>query len=168
MDTVSLQTKRPARDEPSSTGASAAHGRSMAKRACPDSGADAATWSGGDEDSHSDASVESEWSGGEEDAESECSTDDEDAKSESCSEESECPSSDEDAQSEASVETDLSAITELDWSDMESEIGVPYLQIGDIFQNLPYLTKNSPLSVLIRKKADVGSYFMSTWQVLIT
>ena len=117
MDTVSLQTKRPARDEPSSTGASAAHGRSMAKRACPDSGADAATWSGGDEDSHSDASVESEWSGGEEDAESECSTDDEDAKSESCSEESECPSSDEDAQSEASVETDLSAITELDWSD---------------------------------------------------
>ena len=95
MDTVSLQTKRPARDEPSSTGASAAHGRSMAKRACPDSGADAATWSGGDEDSHSDASVESEWSGGVEDAESECSTDDEDAKS----------------------ETGSPAISVLDWSD---------------------------------------------------
>ena len=83
MDPVSLRGKRP-REEPADTGASAAHGRSKAKRARPDSVADAETWStsGDEEYAKSEASEESECSGGEEDAKSECSTDDEDAKSE--------------------------------------------------------------------------------------
>ena len=71
MDTVSLRTKRP-RDEPDNAGASAAdHGRSMAKRACPDRVTDAESWSSDEEDTKSEPSEESE-----------SFIDDEDAKSE--------------------------------------------------------------------------------------
>ena len=87
MDPVSLRTKRP-RDEPGDTGVSAANGRSKAKRACPDSVADAETWSGDEDDAQSEPLEESEGF-----------------------------SDEEDAQSDVSVETDRPAATVLDWSD---------------------------------------------------
>ena len=63
MDPVSLRGKRP-REEPADTGASAAHGRSKAKRACPNRVTDAETWStsGDEEYAKSEASEESECS----------------------------------------------------------------------------------------------------------
>ena len=121
MDPVSLRGKRP-REEPADTGASAAHGRSKARRACPDSVADAETWStsGDEEYAKSEASEESECSGGEEDAKSETS------------EASESSGNEEDAKSEASEESDSpAAVSVLDWSDttpaesLTKEVRVP-------------------------------------------
>ena len=97
MDPVSLRGKRP-REEPADTGASAAHGRSKAKRACPNRVTDAETWStsGDEEYAKSEASEESE-----------CSSDEEDSESEA-SEESGGSGGEEDSQSDASVESECS------------------------------------------------------------